>query len=40
MRTPTFVVMWMDRESVMQSEVNQKEKSKYCILMHMCTYIF
>ena len=28
--------MWTDLESVIQSEVNQKEKNKYCILMHVC----
>ena len=29
-----FVVRWMDLESVIQSEVSQKEKSKYCRLTH------
>ena len=29
-----FVVRWMDLESVIQSEVSQKEKNKYRILMH------
>ena len=29
-----FVVKWMDLESVIQSEVSQKEKNKYCMLMH------
>ena len=29
------VVMWMGRESVIQSEVSQKEKNRYCLLMHM-----
>ena len=33
--TGSFVEMWMDLESVIQSEVNQKEKNKY-ILMHIC----
>ena len=28
--------MWMDLESVIQSEVSQKEKNKYRILMHIC----
>ena len=28
--------MWMDLDSVIQSEVSQKEKSKYYILMHIC----
>ena len=31
-----FVVRWMDLESVIQSEVSQKEKNKYCML----TYIY
>ena len=26
----------MDLECVIQSEVSQKEKNKYCILMHIC----
>ena len=25
---------WMDLESVIQSEVRQKEKNKYCMLTH------
>ena len=25
---------WMDPESVIQSEVSQKEKNKYCMLTH------
>ena len=29
-----LVVRWMDLESVMQSEVSEKEKNKYCILTH------
>ena len=29
-----FVVRWMDLESVIQSEVGQKEKNKYCMLTH------
>ena len=31
-----FVGRWMDLESVIQSEVSQKEKSKYCMLPHIC----
>ena len=31
-----FLEMWMDIESVVQSEVSQKEKNKYSILMHIC----
>ena len=31
-----FVVRWMDLESVIQSEVNQKEENKY----HMLTHIY
>ena len=29
-----FVVWWMDLESVIQSEVSQKEKNKYRMLTH------
>ena len=32
--TELFVMRWMDLESVIQSEVNQKEKNKYQMLMH------
>ena len=32
--TELFVVRWMDLESVIQSEVRQKEKSKYRMLTH------
>ena len=32
----SFVETWMDLESVIRSEVSQKEKNKYCILMHVC----
>ena len=31
----SFVEMWMDLETVIQSEVSQKEKNK-CVLMHIC----
>ena len=30
----SFIVMWMNLYSVTQSEVSQKEKNKYCTLMH------
>ena len=29
-----FLVRWMELESVMQSEVSQKEKNKYSMLTH------
>ena len=32
----SFVEMWMDLETVIESEVSQKEKNKYRILMHIC----
>ena len=32
----SFVEMWMDLETVIQSEVSQKEKNEYCILTHIC----
>ena len=31
-----FVVRWMDLGSVIQSEVNEKEKNKYRMLTHIC----
>ena len=30
------VEMWMDLETVIQSEVSQEEKNKYRILTHVC----
>ena len=35
-RIELFIVRWMDLESVIQSEVSQKEKNKY----HMLTHIY
>ena len=32
--TELFVVRWMDLETVIQSEVSQEEKNKYCMLKH------
>ena len=32
----SFVEMWMELESVIQSKVSQKEKNKFHILMHRC----
>ena len=32
--TESFVVRWMDLESVLQREVSQKDKNKYCMLTH------
>ena len=32
--TGSFVEMWMDLDMVTQSEISQKEKNKYHILMH------
>ena len=31
----SFLMRWMNLEPFIQSEVSQKEKNKYCILMHM-----
>ena len=31
-----MVEVWMDLETVIQSEVSQKEKNKYRILTHIC----
>ena len=30
----SFVKTWIDLETVIQSEVSQKEKNKYCMLTH------
>ena len=30
----SFVEVWMDLETVIQSEVSQKEKNRYCMLTH------
>ena len=30
----SVLVRWMNLEPVIQSELNQKEKNKYCILTH------
>ena len=32
----SFVTTWMDLETVIQSEVSQKGKNKYRVLMHIC----
>ena len=32
----SFTVMCMHLDSVIQSEVSQKDKKKYCILTHLC----
>ena len=32
----SFLEMWMDLETVIQSEVSQKERNKYRILTHIC----
>ena len=32
----SFVETWMDLETVIQSEVSQKEKNKYLILTYIC----
>ena len=32
----SFVETWMDLVTVIQSEVSQKEKNKYCTLTHIC----
>ena len=30
----SVLVKWMNLEPIIQSEISQKEKDKYCILMH------
>ena len=34
-KTGSFVEMWMDLESIIQSVISQKKKNKYSILKHM-----
>ena len=36
MKTVQFTEMWMDLETVKQSEVHQKKKNKYCIILLTC----
>ena len=35
-KTGSFVEIWIDLETVIQSEVSQKVKNEYHILMHIC----
>ena len=35
-RNESFVETWMDLETVIQSEVSQKEKNRYHILTNIC----
>ena len=35
----SVVMRWMNLEPLIQSEVSQKEKDKYCILMHYIWYL-
>ena len=32
----SVLMRWMKLETILQSEVSQKEKDKYLILMHIC----
>ena len=32
----TVLMRWMNLEPIIQSEISQKEKMKYCILMFVC----
>ena len=32
----SFVETWMDLETVIQREVSQKEKNKFCVIMYIC----
>ena len=35
----SFVAMWMNLESVVQREVSQREKNKYCFYLYINAYI-
>ena len=39
-KTGSLVEMWLNLESVIQSEVSQKKKNKYCILTNLYIYIW
>ena len=32
----SVLMKWMNLQSIIQSEVSQKERDKHCILMHRC----
>ena len=32
----SVLIRWMNLEPIIQSEISQKEKDKYCILRHIC----
>ena len=32
----SVLMRWMNLEPIIQSEVSQKERDKYCILLHTC----
>ena len=34
-----FVIMWMDLEGLMLSEISQREKDKYCMISLICGII-
>ena len=34
----SVLMRWMNLEPIIQSEVSQKEKNRYCILMHIYIY--
>ena len=36
----SVLMRWMNLEPAIQSEISQKEKNKFCILMHMYIYIW
>ena len=38
-KTGPFVMVWISLETVIQNEVNQKEKNKYCILTHLISHM-
>ena len=39
-KTGSFVAMWMNLESVIQSKEKRKETNKYCILTYIYVYPF
>ena len=34
------LMRWMNLEPIIQNEINQKEKDKYCMLLYIYAYIY
>ena len=36
----SVLMRWMNLEPIIQNEISQKEKDKYCMLLYICEYIY